>query len=197
MSKLHDLKVHSVIGTLPGTTKTAVDLKAVLQCQLILLATTKIESNGDDLGNAMEKEVNKLAEHADEIWSVGPDLFSHFQLVFRKSEFSLHQKHKEILFKPDDQDCYRTPVGTKKIYSVWNHSHQLYFKGRKQKSKGSNKESFEILGNAVALINEENKMRRKPWLTWYALWLTDAENIGTFDVPQNSGLVALKTPEIN
>ena len=161
LSDLQDLKVQTIIGTLPGTTKTAVNLKKVSQTKikLILLATTKIQTNQNNLESDVEKEVNKFAGHADEIWSVGPDLFSYFDLIFEKSNV----EHKQIIFKPDDEESYRSHniPGTKRITSVWNQGHQLYFKGQQQKSNGSTKQSFEILGDAVALINEENKMRGK------------------------------------
>ena len=42
-SRLQALKnVDLIIGTLPGTTKAAVDLKKSLKCKLVLLAATKI-----------------------------------------------------------------------------------------------------------------------------------------------------------
>ena len=57
-TKLQKLKdVDTIIGTLPGTTKTAVDLKNILGCKLVLLATTKIGGEEEDLKN----EINKLA----------------------------------------------------------------------------------------------------------------------------------------
>ena len=125
-------------------------------------------------------------------WSFGPDLFFHFQLIFKRSGVLLHQKHKQISLKPDDEEPYRCPAGTKKISSIWNHSHQLYFKGLK--SNGSNRQSFEALGNAVALMNEENKMRQQAWLTWQAFGLKDGENLVTLDVPEESGFVSSRKP---
>ena len=70
--------VHTIIGTLPGTTITAVDLATQLKCKLVLLATTKIGTYQDEL----KTEIKNLAEVADEIWSVGVDLFEYFQDIF-------------------------------------------------------------------------------------------------------------------
>ena len=56
--------VDTIIGTLPGTTKTAVDLKRALQCKLILLAATKIGGEQEDL----KAEINSLIPEADEVW---------------------------------------------------------------------------------------------------------------------------------
>ena len=196
LSQLQDLKVHTVVGTLPGTTKTGVDLKKALKCKLVLLAATKIGTHREDL----EKEVYKLAGHADEIWSVGPDLFSFFHLIFQKCNVALHQKHKEIIFKPDSEPTYRNYsfVGTK-ISSLWNHGHQIYFKGQKQKSRGSSKQNFEILADALALLNVENKMRGKAKLIWHAHGLKDEEDRQktiTLDVPKDIGLIPLTKTKV-
>ena len=175
------------------------DLKNELQSKLILLATTKIETN-QKRKTELEKEINNLAKHADEIWSVGPDLFLYLEHIFQKSDSELHSKHKDVVFKPDDQLRNRNHniIGTK-ISSIWNHGYQFYFKGQKQKSKGSSKDSFKILGKALGRINEDNNIGGKPKLIWHACGLRDEEDLQkslTLDVTGNNGLVPLTKPKV-
>ena len=153
--------VDVIISTLPGTTKTAVELKTVLKCNLILLATTKI---GTDQGE-FKAEINAMAKNANVIWSVGPDLFAHFQDIFKESgDVEFISKHKQLLLKPDGNTMnylpYPSAPGVRKIISVWNHGFTFAYKGRKTTSKGSNLQNFFALGGALGSINEQ-KLRRQ------------------------------------
>ena len=108
--KLND--IDTVIGTLPGTTKTAVDLKKVLGCKLVLLAATKIGGEQEDLKN----EINRLAPEADEIWSVGSDIPDHYQNIFREVHSTL-AKHRQVMIKPKSYN-------DNQFYGNWNSKSQ-------------------------------------------------------------------------
>ena len=49
--ELQDLNVDAIIGTLPGTTKTAVELKTVLKCKLVLLDDHQGRNRRDEGGS--------------------------------------------------------------------------------------------------------------------------------------------------
>ena len=154
--------VEVIISTLPGTTRTAVELKTVLKCNLILLATTKI---GTDQGE-FKVELNGMAKHANVIWSVGPDLFAHFQDIFKESgDLELISKHKQILPKPDANAMnylpYPSSPGVRKVISIWNDGFTFAYKGRRTISKGSNLQNFFALGGALGNINEQKKKDKK------------------------------------
>ena len=174
LSQLEEVNIHTIIGILPGTTQTAIDLKKTLHCKLVLLATTKIGTINDHRGT----EVYRLVEHADEIWSIGPDLFSHFDEIFLTSGGNLSQKHKQILFKPDGASKNRDGEthSINCISSIWNSDQQLYFKGQKLRSKGSCQHSFKSLAEALAQINEDYQKVGKPELSWFVYGLADEEN---------------------
>ena len=170
LSELQDIE--TIIGTLPGTMQTAVDLKEVLKCQLVLLATTKIGEDQEDL----KKEVNCLAKHADEIWSVGLDMHSQYQNVFHELDTATNDKHQEILLQPTTKSIkyweynatrvksHRT--GMRKIVSVWNNPYPFFHKGKKVYSKGSNIKHFYTLCCVLGEINAQAIIQQKSKLQW-------------------------------
>ena len=81
---------------LPGTTNTGIQLKEDLKCKLVLLATSKLHFDQYEF----HLEVDKL-ESADEIWSIGPDMFNHFEEIFKGAGGTVWSKHKMFLLKPD------------------------------------------------------------------------------------------------
>ena len=167
LSQLQDLKVHAIIGTLPGTTKTGVDLKKALKSKLILLATTKVVTD------EFKEEVIKLTRQADEIWSVGPDLFSHYNDIFQGSRLN----HKQVIFKPDGHEASReeSPLKSRMMASIWNSGHQFYCKGQEQWSRGSNQLSFEVVDDA---INEINKTKPGSTVVWQTYVLKNEDDPG-------------------
>ena len=97
--QLQDRKdVQTVIGTLPGTSQTALALQKKLRCRLVLLATTKMTTNQESL----KTEICRLAWHADDVWSVGNDIFCHYNEIFRENDHDVSNKipHQEISLKP-------------------------------------------------------------------------------------------------
>ena len=78
LSEHREIKV--IIGTLPGTAQTGIELKENLNCRLILLPTIKI---GGGIGE-ITQEVTSLAQRADEVWSVGPDIYTHYRNMFQE-----------------------------------------------------------------------------------------------------------------
>ena len=61
----------------------------------MLLATTKIGGEQEDL----KDEINRLAPEADEIWSVGSDIYDHYQNIFLEVHSTL-AKHQKVMIKP-------------------------------------------------------------------------------------------------
>ena len=94
---LSKLDVQGVIGILPGTAKTAILLKEKLKCKVILLATCKLKSSN----------VIECAIAADEVWSVGPDIYTHYEHIFPKGRLV---RHEEVMLLPDrDIAIYSEP----------------------------------------------------------------------------------------
>ena len=185
-----NLSIHTIIGTLPGTTKTGVDLTKILKSKLILLATTKVGT--DELG----EEVIKQTSQADEIWSVGPDLFLHYNDIFHGSSVN----HKQVIFKPEGQvvDRQHSPSTSRRIASIGNKGNHFYFKGRKQWSHCSNKVSFEVVGEALASINEINKTKQRSTVDWCCYGLKSEEGSRESIIlpePQRTvGITSLRKP---
>ena len=171
-------KVSTIIGTLPGTSQTAVELKDSLKCKLILLATTKTQSEN----NSLENESISLAERADEIWSVGPDTYQHYQKIFYH-EFTgkSHHNHKEILLQPPIRNFPNLDGDIKeqqpryKIVSIWNKPIPFFHKGKKMYSKGTDLKSFSSFGAALGHINANSVQQQK--LTWNVYGLRFADSV--------------------
>ena len=85
--------VNVIIGTLPGTEQTAVELAGILKSRLILLASTQIPNSGNE-------ELKKMAEQVDEFWSVGTDVYKHNDAVFENISSVSSGKHREIILRP-------------------------------------------------------------------------------------------------
>ena len=170
---LSDLKdVETIIGTLPGTTKTAVDLKKALGCKLVLLAATKIGGEQEDL----KDEINRLTPEADEIWSVGADIYDHYHNIFNEV-YNTSGKHRKILIKPrsfnDNQfywDWNSNPqtlnLGIKKLVTVWNSGYQFFYKGKDSHAKGSNEENFSTLFQSLCQIDKTYRSLNTNIVQW-------------------------------
>ena len=78
--------VTTVIGLLPGTARTAVELKRTMNCKLVLLATSKLPAGHEYFG----KGLSELAKQSDEIWSVGSDTYTYYHNLLQDQT-----KHKE------------------------------------------------------------------------------------------------------
>ena len=129
LSQLRNVQV--IIGILPGTSETAVSFKKELECLLILMATTSIVAQDEDLKN----EICKLAGKADEIWSVGNETFSHFQNMFKELTAESCNAHREIQFQPwmfgsPDTEKSHQKSGMR-ILSAWSKSISFFFKNQK------------------------------------------------------------------
>ena len=168
-------KVDMIIETLPGTSQTAVELKESLKCKLILLATSKIQSENNNLKN---KSIS-LAEKADEIWSVGPDIYQHYQKILQELGDKSHDNHKEILLPPPirsfpslDGDA-KEQQARYKIVSIWNKPVPFFHKGKKMYSKGSDLKRFSSFGEALEHINANSVQQQK--LTWNVYGLRFAD----------------------
>ena len=196
---LSELKnVHTIVGLLPGTTKTAVDLKNILHCKLVLLATAKIGTDRQDL----KTEINSLSENADEIWSVGTDLFTHFNSIFQESPQKISVKHKEITLIPSAH-LGEIPITApdspriRKLVSLWNPGISFIHKGRQEQSQGSSEQNFKTVAAALAKINEENLYNHEPTVEWHVHGMKEldliAESIKGQAVGDLIELVALKT----
>ena len=152
LSKMNDVEV--IIGLLPGTEETATELKALLECRLILLSCTKMEISVDDL-NA----THKLTEFVDEIWSIGSDIQSHNETIFQ------NVKHKEIMLQPTTSSL-NDSVETNDLnfVSVWKSSLPMFKFRRKINSTGSKISDFGSLNSVFNGLNGE--FRAESGINW-------------------------------
>ena len=189
--QLQDRKdVRTVIGTLPGTSQTALALQEKLKCCLVLLATTKMTRNEESL----KKEICRVASHADEVWSVGNDIFCHYDEIFRENDDDVGDKilHQEISLRPEviEEWSRGTTVESNNLVTVWNNEHSFFFKGKEENVGGSSKESFFIISSALEKVSEEGKDR----LEWNLHGLKDKEKtVKTFLGPKNLRMLQIHT----
>ena len=197
LSKLQNIQ--AIIGLLPGTTKTAADLKTDLNCELILLATAKIGTERQDL----KEEINNLSKNADKIWSIGTDLFTHFNSIFQESSSKLSEQHRQITLIPDTELSESTvsaqdSPGIRKMVSVWSPGIPFIHKGRKERLHGSSQQNFETASAALAKINETNLYNHESIVEWHVHGLKKYESttksIGSQAIGDLEQLVALQKP---
>ena len=170
LSELHN--IDTIVGTLPGTIQTAVSLKEVLHCRLVLLTTTKIAEGQEEL----KKEISIVAKSADEIWSMGSDMLSHYQNIFQEADSSSNDKHREILLKPTtksikywEYDATRSKthrIRRRKLVSVWNKPYNFFHQGKEINSKGSSIDSFFTLSSALGEINNKAMLQHESRIQW-------------------------------
>ena len=161
LSQLQNIQM--IIGNLPGTSQTAVALKERLKCKLILLATTKLGSGND----VLKQTICKLARNADEIWSVGPDTYSHYNDILSDKSIGFQEKHRMILFQPLTNHIpfwEQNKEGHKirrRLVSSWSKPVHFYLEGQDLSSKGSDIESFSTLSAALRNVLQPDVMRHK------------------------------------
>ena len=150
--------VQMIIGNLPGTSQTAATLNETLKCSLILLATAKLGSEN----NLLKDKICTLAERADEIWSVGSDVYSHYNEIFSERKIGSRDKHREILFQPwttcnpqNNEDIRKK----QKLISSFNKPVQFYLEGKIMSSKGSDMNSFSTVNTALRNVMQSDMMR--------------------------------------
>ena len=151
LSELKNVKF--VVGTLPGTVQTAVELKETLQSQAILLATCKLGARDQIL----QRDIIDLVRSVNEVWSVGPDIYSHYLSMF---EGKTHVQHKQMDLLPDTNEQQHVEIRmneTVKLVSVWNHPIEFIHNGRKEHSKGSDIQGYYNL--SAALGHYRNKLQ--------------------------------------
>ena len=167
LSKLQHVKL--IVGTMPGTSQTAVDLKEMLGCKLVLLATAKIEP-------IQRQIIYKLSEKADEIWSVGNETYIHFQSIFEEQRSSSCEKHKEILLQPlvfGSQNLKVSSQTSKQnVLSVWTKSVPFADEGKTVYLKGSDINSFSVVGEVLGKIGKGSKPDGTEMMSWHIHGLT-------------------------
>ena len=184
--------IDAIVGLLPGTTKTAIDLKKILKSKkLTLLTTSKIDADLSDL----RADICSLSDH--EIWSVGSDFYTHFDDIFQGCGKN-PDKHKEIFLKPDGEIGYKKRRAWK-VVSVWNRGYGFLYKGKRLQSAGSKAENFETVGQALESINQKYKsnipaQRRRCNILWHVYGLSD-ENCQNF-TEEGIRLVQQKRPAL-
>ena len=156
-------EIDTIIGTLPGTTQTGIELKETLNCKLILLATVKIGGEKEEL----TREVNSLIQAADEVWSVGPDIHTHYENIFHEQSTIPTETHREVLLQPTTNvtPFLETHSPGRKIISIWNMPTYFIHNRGRMFSNGSNLQSFCTLSAALSQISAdaERSMDKLEW----------------------------------
>ena len=146
---LSKLNVQGVIGTLSGTAQTAIQLKEKLKCKSILLATYKLK--------VLVGDVIKSVRAADKVWSVGPDIYTHYEHMFREEQQIWHE---EIMLLPDidintksEHHAKAKKFEAPKFVSVWNDPIGFIQNDSKEYSKGSDIEGYYTMSKVLSGIN--------------------------------------------
>ena len=95
LSELSDIQ--AVIGLLPGTEDTAIELKEALDCQLVILGSTEIPH---ELYENKQDDLVRVAQKADEIWIFGSDIYHSYNDFFKTLDRSLCEKLMELSLQP-------------------------------------------------------------------------------------------------
>ena len=135
-----------------------------MKCTLVLLTTSKLCPDQE----GFDSEIDKLAA-ANQICSVGPDLYNHYSGIFHEYRGSLSEKHREILLRPHsptDQRPSSGPTGTKRFVSLWREGKRYLYKGEKTISKGSNLKNFKAFAAAMAKINKDRTRVDESKIEW-------------------------------
>ena len=167
--------VKCIVGMLPGTTNTGIDLKKDLNCKLVLLATSKLHFDQYNF----HVEIDKL-NSANEIWSIGCDMFNHYEATFKGAGGTAWSKHKMFFLKPDTPERTKTHFyssGIQTLVSVWRHGNPYLYKGGIAKSKGSSEDNFVSVGAALGRINEARGLIWGSRLTWLVHGLKGQEHV--------------------
>ena len=163
-----------VVTLMPGTTKTGVALTKELRkygpVRLILLACTKLAVDETELYS----EIEDIIQAADEIWSIGPDLYTHYNELFAGYSSRSHKKfiHKELIFMPSKtyapgvQRFWKSFFSTGalvRVVSLWQEGTPYQYKGNlvKAKSHGSSLQDYCCLCKALGKISSELSYRKQ------------------------------------
>ena len=152
--------VTSVIGLLPGTARTAVELKRTLKCKLVLLATSKLPAGHEYL----RESPSEAAKQSEEIWSVGPDTYMYYD-----SRLPDHTTHKEVLLQPTTTEARQSNTGKsksrmKKFLSLCSSGHSQISTAKKVNMNESSLQSFSTVCSALGTIN--NSGNHKGNIQW-------------------------------
>ena len=164
-SYLMETNADCIYGTLPGTAQTAIELKDSLKqkCQVVLLATCELGSSEQDL----RSDIIKSATAADEVWSMGPDIYTHYKDMFRAEPQIPNQ---DMVFMPDidpatfwkqHQKAQINETGT--LVSIWNPPVEFFHYGTKTYSRGRDIESYYALSTALGEINAAYNVDKVEW----------------------------------
>ena len=163
--------VYLIVGLLPETAQTAVELQKTLSCRLILVSSRK----GD-----IDSERMQLMEKADEFWCVGPDVYSHYKQIFENGCPSLCDKQNEILLEP----YTKLIAGKEKMSSIQNNGSSTHIfasvwdiSNCKDQIEGKKNDthSFQCFGAALRKINSEKESNNVVY--WQVYGMTDDEVI--------------------
>ena len=163
LSEYGDVK--TTIGVLPGTANTAVKLKDILNCNLVLLAASKLEGLGNP--DELKEELVRIGKKADEIWCVGPDVHTYYQNIFHESKIQC----KNIMFQPltTSEDYWQINAlksqphsrGIIKFLSVWSSPYPFYYMGQCSHSTGSSFQNYCTLSSALKGISATGAHKNK------------------------------------
>ena len=159
LSELSD--IDAVIGLLPGTEDTAVELKEALDCKLVFFASTEIPED-------KQNDLDRVAQIADEIWIFGSDTY-HFYNKYLDT--SLCDKLKELSIQPFLEKFIKNRIysfhesrsNEAKITSGWKSSDTGYVFRKEVVTKGSHAQSFVSVGSALQKLHCETNSTEIQW----------------------------------
>ena len=176
--------INTIIGILPGTTKTAIELKEMLNCKLAFLATNKVERLTD--ADELNAQLIRVAEEANEIWCVGPDVHKYYQTILQDADSPI-EKCQCVMLKPSIRSAHywevnaskpqRHSEGMIKFLSVWKNPYPFYYMGRRAYSTGSSLQNYCTLSSALGQINGKGEHRNKVQWNIHDLKFNDKKTI--------------------
>ena len=174
-SYLFDYNVDCIYGTLPGTAQTAIELKERLKSKVVLLAICKVGT----LEQNLRTDIINSAIAADEIWSIGPDMYEYYNVMFQNES---KIKHESIVLFPDmnsstfwDKNYKTIRAGpSRKLVSIWIPPVEFFHDGVKQYSQGRDIQGYYALSTALGLLNAACQLQKVEW-NIHGLLITDQE----------------------
>ena len=166
LSKFGDIQ--AVIGLLPGTEVTAVELKEALDCKLVFLGRAEIPEEGP---MHKKNDLVGVAQKADEIWIFGSDIYHFYNDFFKNFDKSLCEKLMELSLQPflekfikrRNYSIDERRSNGAKIISRWKSTDTSFIFRKEVVTKGSDAQSFVSLGSALQQVNVDTNSIEPQW----------------------------------
>ena len=156
-----DQKISAIIGVAQRI-QIAINFYKKFKCKLIIATNVALSV----------ENITHLTEWADELWSIGPELYNDHQMIIPKNSKLEHESFLlvtnwalECRLNTKEENLVITE-GLIKVVSIWNEGEEYVVDGVAQQVAGSRLEDFDIVLNAIAEVNKRMHGSRIVWCVY-------------------------------